>query len=111
MPQVSLTSSSVTYNLYTLLVAADPQIQRSVAGLQIQVPDASVVAGNAGAIVKVGRPNSASAPTSITNAELSLLEGESDGYPDTVANNISLAEKYVNGSASPTVLYVQVTQA
>lgn len=111
MPQITLISSGVAYNLYTLLAAADGQTPKSCSGLTVQVPPTAVEAANAGVIVKIGRPNSASSPTSITNAEVVLQEGGSDSWPNTSINDVSLLEKYVNGSNNNTVLYITTVQA
>lgn len=108
MPQVTLTSSSVAYNLYSLLSTADKQIQRSVAGLNIQLPD---IAANAGATVKVGRPDSISAPTDVTNVEVLLGVDQAFMFPQDVANNVSLTERWVKGSVNNEVLYCSVVQA
>lgn len=111
MPQTTLVSHSVAYNVYSKISAADPQVQPSVSGLQLYIPPAAVEAANAGVIVKVGRPNSVSAPTSITNAEVQLAEGGSYEWPANISNDISLQERWVNGSTDSCVLYWSVVQA
>lgn len=111
MPQFTMASSIVAYSLYSKVNAADPQVQASVAGLQVQVPAAAVVAANAGVIVKIGRPDSRTAPTTISNAEVVLLEGESYVWPNTDNNDISLQEKWINASANNAQVYVSIVQA
>jgi hypothetical protein len=109
MPQVTLAASNVAYNLFSKLNTADPQIQQSVQGLQIQVP--ASVAANAGALVKIGRPDSRTSPTTISSAEVELNVGDSYLFPAEIGNDISLAERWVNASVANCVLYCSVVQA
>ncbi len=112
MPQITLSSHLVAYNIFTLAVAADKQVPRSCRGLQVQFPASSITpfAANSGGYVLVGRPNDRATPTSISNPELALAEGDSDNYPVSDNNNISLTEKYINASVDNAIVLLDIEQ-
>jgi hypothetical protein len=108
MPSITLVDHLVAYNLYTLLHAADPQIPQSVAELAVQCPSADFEAANTGT-VRMGYPDSASSPTTISKPEYGWLPGQDRtiGAGGNL-NDISLTERWVQGSADNMVLYVGV---
>jgi hypothetical protein len=101
--RIVLASNAVAYDLYAKCVAVDPNIGRSCRGLQIQFPDSSTEAANAGGILRVGRPN---AGATDVDAELKLNEGDSDNYPQDIKNTISLVGRSVTASVNNAVAYV-----
>jgi hypothetical protein len=109
MPKIVLTSSSVAYSLHTLLTNEGIGLPESgnARGLSIQVPAASFEAANAGATLKVGRPNAGL--SDVTEPDVALLEGEQYTYP--AGAFISLRSKYLKGSVNNQVLYVVVEAA
>lgn len=111
MPKVTLTSSGIAYNLYTLLNAVDANIPKSCRGLSIQVPAATDEAANAGAVVKIGPGNQNTAPTDVTSPEKVLREADEYSFPVSDVNNISLMERHVKASVNNAVLYVTVQVA
>lgn len=103
--RIVLVSNVIAYNLYTLMIAAEPNMGgRSVRGLQVQFPDSSLEAGNSGGTVKLGKPNAAATAVDPT---LGLAEGDSENYPQNgISNTISLVDISAIASVNNGVLYV-----
>lgn len=103
--KITLTSNAVAYDIFTLLKAQDPNLDRtrSCRGLNIQVPDQNSEVANAGVIVRIGRPNAAA--TAVDQPEIVLSEGESYNYPGDWKNTISLIRSAI-ASVNNAVLYV-----
>lgn len=103
--KITLVSNAVAYQLYALMLAAEPNMGgRSVRGLQVQLPDQSLEAANAGATAKLGKPN---AGATAVDPVVGLAEGDSENYPQSgTSNTISLVDISAIASANNAVLYV-----
>lgn len=101
--KITLANHLVAYDLFAKLSAADPNIGRSVRGLQVQFPAGSVEAANAGGILKLGRINAAA---TAVDEELVLAEGDSDNYPQDIKNTIALPGRGIIASVDNAVAYI-----
>lgn len=108
--KITLVSHLVAYNLYTLMLAAEPNMGgRSVRGLQVQLPSSAIEAANSGAWAKLGKPNAAA---TAVDPILVLEESDNENYPQNgISNTISLVDISAIASADNAVLYVNPSYA
>lgn len=94
-----------TQNLYSLMIGIDSRFpQVNVRELQIQFPDGAYEAGNAGASVKIG----SSAINGANNVGIEdLLTPGDRQFKISLAEDISLKNKWVLGSAASTILWIE----
>ncbi len=103
--KITLVSSSVAYDLGALIRAQQPNFPLAPHELIIWMPDATSEAANAGTNIKIGRPNSITAPTDVTGPEVTLQESGTIRYAPSPAN-IEMNTKWAKGSANNVVLYI-----
>jgi hypothetical protein len=105
MPRIVLTSSSVAYNLVTLCQAQNKNFPASPRELEIQMPDTTIEAGNGGAdYVKIGSPNSNTAPTDLTTVDQILATADNSRKANE--RGIPASEWWLKGSSNNNVLNV-----
>ena len=94
-----------TQNLYTLMTGIDARFpQVNVRQLQVMFPSGTYEAGNAGATVKIG----SSAVNGADNVGVEdLLEEGDRQFKISLAEDISLKNKWVRGSANNTILWIE----
>lgn len=101
--KITLVSSAVAYNLFTLMVAADPNIGRLVRGMNVYIPLAAEEAANSGVSVKIGAANAAA--TDVDQPELPpMVEGDNYNYPQDIKNSIGLPSKWIKASVNNAVV-------
>ena len=106
--KITLPSLLVAYDLFGLMSAVDPNLFRNMAGLNIQVPGGAIEAANGGAVVKIGQPN---AGATAVDEDIVLVEGESQNFPTTGRNTISLVGRSAIATVDNCVLYVTALTA
>lgn len=105
MPKLTLTSNAVAYSVASLAQAINKNFPLSPRDGVLQVPSSAVEAGNAGAIVKFGSPNSNTAPTDVTSPDFVLEEGATIPLRDLMG--YPLAELFAKANNNSTILYIQ----
>jgi len=99
-------------NLYDLVIGIDARWPHpNVDQLNINFPDGSIEAGNAGASVKIG--TSTINGSNNVGVDRTLIEDQDKFYPSRGAsmNGHSLKDKWVRGSANNTILYLEMAPA
>lgn len=101
--KITLASNAISYNLFTLMVAVDPNLGRNCRGLNVYIPAAAEEGANAGASVLIGARNGAS--TDVDQPELPpMTEGDNYNYPQDFKNTISLTKRWVKANVNNAVI-------
>lgn len=105
MPRLLLVSNAIAYNLVTLAQAQDKNFPTSPRDLTIQMPATAIEAGNAAPdIVRIGSPNSNTAPTDLSTVDYALQQ--SGSIRIALERGVPAAQMWLKGSANNNVINV-----